>query len=229
MYPLLQSPIPTTSGLAHHRSDSSFKPIQLAPPSTASGPDTLGSANTLLNMIDNSQGTGSSPASSIPCAQKSPEQQTLQTSTGTSTHSHNLHNTLWQNVAQGQPPATNQQAPKQSPVAHQQQSSLLWPPAPGSHAASGHQVSHNLYGQWLAHNANLAGNQGNLPQLGKHSTHLPSLSFQQQRHSKIMMYPSHRSQKCPNPQMGKVSKMVDQIVIYVSAVDNRDIRRRTVH
>ena len=56
-----------------------------------------------------------------------------------STHSHNLHNTLWQNIAQGQPPATNQQASKQSPVAHQQQSSLLLPPAPGSHAASGHQ------------------------------------------------------------------------------------------
>ena len=139
MYTLLQSPIPTTSGFAPHMSDSSFKPIQPAAPSTAPRLDTLGSANTLLNMVDNSQGTGLSPANSIPCAQKSPEQQTSQTSTGTSTHSHNLHNTLWQNIAQGQPPATNQQASKQSPVAHQQQSSLLRPPAPGSCAASGHQ------------------------------------------------------------------------------------------
>ena len=70
-------------------------------------------------MVDKSQGTGSSPGSSIPCAQKSPEQQTSQTSTGTSAHSNNLHNTLQQNVAQGQLPATNQQAFKQSPFAPQ--------------------------------------------------------------------------------------------------------------
>ena len=87
-------------------------------------------------MVDNSKETDSSPGSSIPCAQKSPEQQT---STGMSAHSNNLHNTLQQNVAQGQPPATNQQAFKQLPVASQQQSSLLQPPAPGSHAASAQQ------------------------------------------------------------------------------------------
>ena len=90
-------------------------------------------------MLDNPQGTGSSPGSSIPYAQKSPEQQTSQTPTGTSAHSNNSHYTLQQNVAQGQPPATNQQASKQTTVAHQQQSSLLQPPAPGSHAALGHQ------------------------------------------------------------------------------------------
>ena len=136
MYPLLQSPIPTTSGFVPQRSDSSFKPIHSAAPSTASRPATRGSSNTLLNMVDNSQGKGLSPGSSIPCAQKSPEQQT---STGMSTHSNNLHNTLQQNVAQGQPPAANQQASKQSPVAPQQQSLLLQPPAPGSHAAPVHQ------------------------------------------------------------------------------------------
>ena len=90
-------------------------------------------------MVDNSQGKSSSQGSSIPCAQKSPEQQTSPASTGTSAHSNNLHNTLQQNVAQGQPPAANQQAFKQSPVAPQQQSSLLQPPAPGSHAASAQQ------------------------------------------------------------------------------------------
>ena len=87
-------------------------------------------------MVDNSQGTGSSPGSSIPCAQKSPEHQT---STGTSAHSNNLHNILQQNVAQGQLPATNQQAFEQLPVAPQEQSSLLQPPAPGSHAPSAQQ------------------------------------------------------------------------------------------
>ena len=90
-----------------------------------------------MNMVHNSQGTGSSPGSSIPCAQqKSPEEQTSQTSTGMSAHSNNLHNALQQNVAQGQLPATHQQAFKQSPVAPQQQPSLLQPSAPGSHAAS---------------------------------------------------------------------------------------------
>ena len=154
-----------------------------------------------MNMVHNSQGTGSSPGSSIPCTQKSPEQQT---STGMSAHSNNLHNTLQQNVAQGQPPATNQQESNQSPVSHQQESLLLQPPAPGSHAAPVHQVSHNLYSQQLSHEANLAGNQGNLHHLGKHSTHLLSLSFQQQRHSKIMLYSTHKSQKCQSSQMGKV-------------------------
>ena len=86
-------------------------------------------------MVDNSQGTGSSPASSIPCAQELPKQHTSQALTGTSIHS---NNSLQQNVVQGQSPAVNQQAPKKLTIAHQQQSSLLRPPAPGSHAASGH-------------------------------------------------------------------------------------------
>ena len=137
--PFTQSPIPTTSGIAPHRSGSSFKPIHPAAPSTTSGPGTQGSANTLMNVVENSQRTDSSPASSIPCAQKSPEQQTSHTPTGTSAHSNNSHNTLQQNVAQEQSPATNQQASKQSTVAHQKQSSLLQPPTSGSHAAPGHQ------------------------------------------------------------------------------------------
>ena len=87
-------------------------------------------------MVDNLQGKGSSPGNSIPCGQKSPEQQT---STGMSAHSNNLHNTLQQNVAQGQPPAANQQAFKQSPATPQQQPPLLHPPAPGSHAAPAQQ------------------------------------------------------------------------------------------
>ena len=40
-----------------------------------------------------------------------------------------------QSVAQGQPSATNTKAIQQSPVAPQQQSPLLQPPVPGSHAA----------------------------------------------------------------------------------------------
>ena len=67
MYPIPQSPIPTTSGFVPNRPSSTFKPIHLAAPSTASGQATQGSP-----MVDRAQETGSSPGSSIPCAQKSP-------------------------------------------------------------------------------------------------------------------------------------------------------------
>ena len=72
MYPLPQSPIPTTSGFVPYWPSSTFKPIHPAAPSTASGPATQGSLNTLLGMVDSTQETGSYPGSSIPCAQKSP-------------------------------------------------------------------------------------------------------------------------------------------------------------
>ena len=67
MYPVPQSPILTTSGFVPNRPSSKFKPIHLAAPSTASGQATQGSP-----MVDRAQETGSSPGSSIPCAQKSP-------------------------------------------------------------------------------------------------------------------------------------------------------------
>ena len=72
MYPLPQSPIPTTSGFVPHRPSSTFKPIHLAAPSTASRPVTQESFSIPLGMVDSTQETGSSPGSSIPCAQKSP-------------------------------------------------------------------------------------------------------------------------------------------------------------
>ena len=138
MYPLPQSPIPTTSGFVPHRPSSTFKPIHLAAPSTASRPATQGSFNTLLGMVDSTQETGSSP-DSITCAQKSPAtSQPSPTSTqGMSTQSNSTQvpQSQPQNVAQGQPSAANTQAFQQSPVAPQQQSLLLQPPVPGSHAA----------------------------------------------------------------------------------------------
>ena len=220
MYPLLQSPIPTTSGIAPHKSDSSFKPIHLAAPSTASGPDTRGSSNTLLNMVNSSLGTGSSQGSSIPCAQKSPEQLT---STGISAHPNNLLTHYSKMLHKG---SVLQQTNRHlsNHLLHPSNSHHCYSPQSQAHMLpQDSRVSHNVYSQWLAHEANLEGNQCNLHHLGKHSTHLLSLSFQQQRHSKITLYPTHRSQKCQNPWMGKVSRIVDQMVIYVSAVDNWDI------
>ena len=142
-------------------------------------------------MVDNSQGTGLSP--SIPCAQKSPEQQTSQTPTGTSAHSNNSHNTLQQMLHRG---SLLQQTNRHlsNPLLHTSNNHRCYGPKPQAHMLPQDiRVSCNLYSQQLAHDANLAGNQGNLHHLGKHSTHLPSLSFQQQRHSKIMLYPTHRS------------------------------------
>ena len=67
MYPVPQSPLPTMSGFVPDRPSSTFKPIHPAAPSTASGQATQGSP-----MVDRAQETGSSPGSSIPCAQQSP-------------------------------------------------------------------------------------------------------------------------------------------------------------
>ena len=109
MYSLPQSPIPTTSGFVPDRPGLTFKPIHLAAPSTASGQAAQGSP-----MVDSTQETGSSPGSSIPCAQKSPaNSQPLPASTqGTSTQPNTTQvpQTQPQNVAQGQPSAANTQA-----------------------------------------------------------------------------------------------------------------------
>ena len=83
MYPVPQSPIPTTSGFVPDRPSSTFKPIHPAAPSTASGQATQGSP-----MLDKAQEMGSSPGSSIPCAQKSVDSQPSPASTqGTSIQS----------------------------------------------------------------------------------------------------------------------------------------------
>ena len=117
MYPLPQSPILTTSGSVPHRPSSTFKPIHPAAPSTASGPATQGSFNTPLDMVGSTQETGSSPGSSIPCAQKSPatSQPSLASTQGTSTQSNRTQvlQSQPQNVAQVQPSTANTQAVQQ--------------------------------------------------------------------------------------------------------------------
>ena len=134
MYPIPQSPIPTTSGFVPNRPSSTFKPIHPAAPSTASGQATQGSP-----MVDSAQETGSSPGSSIQCVQKSPanSQPSSASTQGMSIqpNSTQVLQSQPQNVAQGQLSATNTQAIQQLPVAPQQQSPLLQPPVLGSHAA----------------------------------------------------------------------------------------------
>ena len=134
MYPIPQSPIPTTYGFVPDRPSSTFKPIHLAAPSTTSRQATQG-----LPMVNRAQETGSSPGSFIPCAQKSlaGSQPSPASMPGTSIQSNStpVPQSQPQNVAQGQPSATNTQAIQQSPVTPQQQSPLLQPPVPGSHAA----------------------------------------------------------------------------------------------
>ena len=127
MYPIPQSLIPTTSGFVPNRHISTFKPIHLAVPSTTSRQATQGPP-----MIDRAQETGSSPGSSILCAQKSPASTQ---STSIQSNSTQVPQSQPQNVAQGQPSATNTQAIQQLPLAPQQHSLLLQSPVPGSHAA----------------------------------------------------------------------------------------------
>ena len=134
MYPIPQSPIPTTSGFVPNKPSSTFKPIHPAASSTASGQAIQGSP-----MVDRVQETRSSPGSSIPCAQKSPvDSQPSPASTQSmsiQSNSAQEPQAQQQTVAQGQPFAMNTQAIQQSLVAPQQQSLLLQPPVPGSHAA----------------------------------------------------------------------------------------------
>ena len=134
MYPVPQSPIPSTSGFVPNRPSSTFKPIHPAATSTASRQATQG-----LPMVDRAHETGSSPGSSIPFAQKSPaNSQPSPASTqdmSTQSNSTQVPQSQPQSVAQGQPAATNKQAIQQSSVAPQQQSLLLQPPVLDSHAA----------------------------------------------------------------------------------------------
>ena len=93
-------------------------------------------------MVGSTQNTSPSSGSSLPCAQRSPASQqnaSVSTQQGTPTNSQNTppsyHNIQPQNVAPMQPSAPALQSFQQLPVAQQQQSLLLQPPAPGSNAA----------------------------------------------------------------------------------------------
>ena len=196
MYPIPQSPIPTTSGFVPNRPSSTFKPIHPDAPSTASGQATQGSP-----MVDSTLETGTSPGSSIPCAQKSPmNSQPSPALQGTSIQSNSTQvlQSHPQSVAQGQPSATNTQAVQQSPVAPQQQSLLLQPQVPGSHAAPMQQGQP----QFVQSRVNPSCNKGNPHHLGKVLILQLSLSFQQQRHS-VMLYPTHQKTRSPNQVVDK--------------------------
>ena len=146
MYPILQSPVPTTSSFVPHRPTSTFKPINQAMLSPASGSSQQDSFNSLLDMVNSTQNGSLSSGSSIPCAQRSPankQNSPTLTQQDTPTHSQstpkgqqvpNLQNatskqqfaspqanTQPQNVALPQHSAPAPQPFQQSPVAHQQQ------------------------------------------------------------------------------------------------------------
>ena len=90
MYPILQSPVPTTSGFVPHRPTSTFKPINPAALSPATGSSQQGSFNSLLNMVNSTQDGSPSSGSLIPCAQRSPankQNSPVSTQQGTPTHS----------------------------------------------------------------------------------------------------------------------------------------------
>ena len=110
MYPIPQSPVPTTSGFVPHRPTSTFKPINPAAPSQASGSSQQGSFNSLLDMVNSTQDGSLSSGSLIPCAQRSPankQSSPASTQQGMPNHS------------QSTPP--NHQVPHQQNATNQQQ------------------------------------------------------------------------------------------------------------
>ena len=153
MYPICDSPVPTTSGFVPHRPSSTLKPIDPAAPTPAYGTVSTGQGSAQHN----------SPAtdSSRPCRQCTPQgtstTSSQQSHKGTSNHFQSTpnsnvtsqqqtaahskqfatpsHNTPPQNVASWQPSAQAPQPFQQSSVAHQQQQPLFQPPALASQAA----------------------------------------------------------------------------------------------
>ena len=110
MYPILQSPVPTTSGFVPHKPTLTFKPINPAAPSSAAGSSQQGSFNSLLGMVNSTLDSSPSSGSPIPCAQRSPvnkQPSPASTPQGTPTHS--------QSTSKGQ------QVPNQQNAASQQQ------------------------------------------------------------------------------------------------------------
>ena len=153
MYPICESPVPTTSGFVPHRPSPTFKLIDPATLSPASGTVSTGQGS--------SHQRSPSTGSSLPYGQCTPQAanttpsqqsnkcmsnhfQSTPNSNGTSPQqtaansqqfAKPSHNTPPQNVAPSQPSAPAPQPFQQSPVACQLQQLLLQPPAPGSHAA----------------------------------------------------------------------------------------------
>ena len=217
MYPILQSPVPTSSGFVPHRPNSTFKSINPATPSAATGSSQQVSFKSLLDMVNSTQNGNPSSGSSIPCAQRSlankqnspalTQQDTLahsqstqsqqvpnqQSATGQQEFASLLANTQPQNVAPLQPSAPAPQPFQQSPVVHQQQQLLLQPPVPGSHAA------HQQQGQpqFLQHRVSPQAAKATIHHLDKDLILLCSLVFLLQRHNKI---------QCPTPRSQAISK-----------------------
>ena len=159
MYPICDSPVPTTSDFVPHRPSPTFKPIDPAVPTPAFRSVSTGQGS----AQHNSPATDSSP----PCGQCTPQStgttSPQQSNKGTSNHflstpSSNVtspqqaaahsqqfampsHNAPPQNIAPWQPSEQPSQPFQQSPVAHKQQQPLFQLPAPAS------QATHQQQGQ----------------------------------------------------------------------------------
>ena len=217
MYPILQSPVPTTSGFVPHRPTSTFKPINPATPSPVAGSSQQGLFNSLLDMVNSIQNGSLSSGSSIPCAQRSlankqnsptltqqgsptqsqpiPDSQqvpNLQNAASQQQFASPQSNTQPQNVAPPEPSAPAPQPFQQSPIAHQQQQLQLQPPMLGSHVAHQQQSQPYFVQPSVSPKVNPSGNQGNHQHLDNLLTPLCSLSFQLQRDNKTQ-YPTPKS------------------------------------
>ena len=192
VYPIPQSPVPTTSGFVPHRPTPTFKPISPAMPSPAAGSSQQGSFNFLWDQVNSTQNGSPSSGSSIPCAQRSlANKQNLHPHklTHRMLHHHNLLHQHPNHFSRLLLHTSN----SSHCYSHHHQAKML-------HTSS--KVSHNLYNLGLALKANLLGNQGNYHHLDKVLISLCSLSFQLQRHNKIQC-PTPRSLEFQSQQMDR--------------------------
>ena len=83
MYPMCDSPVPTTSGFVPHRPSPTFKPIDPAAPTPASG--------TVSTRQGSAQHNSPATDSSLPCGQRTPQG----TSTTSSQQSHKVHQIIF--------------------------------------------------------------------------------------------------------------------------------------
>ena len=215
MYPILQSPVPTTSGFVPHRPISTFKPINPTMPLPVAVSSQQGSFNSLLDMGNSTQNGSHLQAAQYQVHRD--HQLTRRTHQCRHSKVHLLIPSLSHKVNKYQTcnmllASSNLHSHKLIPnhrmlhhcnLLHQLPnhfSSLFLHTSNSrhgySHLCQAHmlcissRVSHTLYKLGLAPKANPSGNQGNHHHLDNHLTPLCSLSFQLQRYIKI---------QCPTP------------------------------
>ena len=240
MYPICDSPVPTSSGFIPHRPSPTFKPIDPAAPTPASG------------KVSTSQGSSqqNSPSTdrSLPCGQHTPQGISITSSQRYITEVHKIifkvpptvmshHHSKLLHLANSFPclhAVHPHRMLHHCNLLHQHLNhfSSLQLCTRNSSCCYSHQllhcmlhtsskVSHYSYNLGLALKANILGNKGIHSPLCKISIILCSLSFQLWRHNKIQCS-TPRNLEFPSQQMAWEQKAAPQQTRCVSDANNQD-------